>query len=91
MSMHERSRIAVVGATGYTGAELLRLLLGHPAVTVTALCARDKLTSRASAVLPALTGLLELPIEPFDPDAVAARADVAAHGDGVHAVLASTR
>lgn len=92
MSTVERSRVAVVGATGYTGAELLRLLVGHPAVTVTALCARDKLTPRASAVLPSLTGLLELPIEPFDADAVAARADVAfcalPHGASIPCVAA---
>jgi N-acetyl-gamma-glutamyl-phosphate reductase len=77
MSTAQRVRVAVVGATGYTGAELLRLLAGHPHVTVTALCARDKLTPRASTMLPSLTGLLELPIEPFAADLVAATADVA--------------
>lgn len=92
MAAPERLRVAVVGATGYTGAELLRLLLGHPRVEVTALAAREKLTPRASAMLPALTGLCELPIEPFDPDKIASRADVAfcalPHGASIEAVRA---
>jgi N-acetyl-gamma-glutamyl-phosphate reductase len=92
MAAPERLRVAVVGATGYTGAELLRLLLGHPRVEITALAAREKLTPRASAVLPSLTGLCELPIEPFDPDRIAAKADVAfcalPHGASVEAVKA---
>ncbi len=92
MSAPERVRVAVVGATGYTGAELLRLLLGHPRVEITALCAREKLTPRASAVLPSLAGLFEKPIEPFDADAVAARAAVAfcalPHGASVECVRA---
>lgn len=92
MAAPERLRVAVVGATGYTGAELLRLLLAHPRVEVTALAAREKLTPRASAMLPSLTGLCELPIEPFDPDRIAARADVAfcalPHGASIEAVRA---
>ncbi len=92
MVVPERLRVAIVGATGYTGAELLRLLLSHPRVQVTALAAREKLTPRASAMLPALTGLCELPIEPFDPDLLASRADVAfcalPHGASIPAVRA---
>ena len=33
---HRAARVAVAGATGYTGQELLRLLARHPAVTITA-------------------------------------------------------
>ncbi len=90
MSQTDRLRVAVVGATGYTGAELLRLLLGHPRVAVTALFAQSKLAPRVSAVLPSLTGLCDLPVEAFDPDTAAARADVAfcalPHGASVEAV-----
>ncbi|MCB1104036.1 MAG: hypothetical protein KDK74_04835, partial [Cephaloticoccus sp.] len=34
-----RTRVALVGASGYTGVEALRLLLRHPGVRLTALCA----------------------------------------------------
>ena len=33
--MSERLRAAIVGASGYTGGELLRLLLSHPHIEVT--------------------------------------------------------
>ncbi len=86
------ARVAIVGASGYTGAELIRLLLGHPRVTITALVARERVAPRASTVLPALTGLLELPIEPLDPDEIARKADVAfcalPHGASIEAVRA---
>ncbi len=85
-------RVAIVGATGYTGAELLRILLQHPGVEVTALAAREKLAPRVSAVLPSFTGLCDLPIEAFDADALAAKADVAfcalPHGASVACVSA---
>ena len=35
-------RVAIVGATGYAGAELVRLLSGHPRVELTALYARGR-------------------------------------------------
>ena len=86
------ARVAIVGATGYTGAELLRILLQHPHVRVTALAAREKLAPRVSSVLPSFTGLCDLPIEPFDADAIAAKADVAfcalPHGASVACVEA---
>jgi N-acetyl-gamma-glutamyl-phosphate reductase len=85
-------RVAIVGASGYTGAELIRLLLGHPRAKITALFAKDRLTPRVSSVLPHLTGVLELPVEPFDADKVAERADVAfcalPHGASIEAVRA---
>ena len=40
--MTERVRIAVLGASGYTGADLVRLALGHPAVEIVALSANAK-------------------------------------------------
>ncbi|MFZ1202321.1 MAG: NAD-dependent epimerase/dehydratase family protein, partial [Desulfobacterales bacterium] len=35
------TRVAVVGATGYAGAELVRLLAGHPKIDVTVLTSRQ--------------------------------------------------
>lgn len=36
-----RARIAVLGASGYSGLEFLRLALGHPGIDVTALASRE--------------------------------------------------
>jgi len=41
-----KTKVGIIGATGYTGVELLRLLLRHPQVEVTAL------TSQKYAGLP---------------------------------------
>src|SRR5579863_5069844 len=85
-------RVAIVGASGYTGAELIRLLLGHPRASISCLTARERLAPRISDVLPQLTGLLDLPVEAFDPDSIAQRADVVfcalPHGASIDAVRA---
>jgi N-acetyl-gamma-glutamyl-phosphate reductase len=67
------ARVAVAGATGYTGQELLRLLARHPAVTITA--ATSSGTSAARR-LPALARIWNGTITPLVPEALANEADV---------------
>jgi N-acetyl-gamma-glutamyl-phosphate reductase len=69
-------RVAIVGATGYTGVETLRLVLGHPHARVTLVTSRDPGPPIAKSYRH-LAGLTDLALEPFDPDDVARRADVA--------------
>lgn len=73
----DRLRVALIGATGYTGAELVRLLATHPRVALTHAVARREVGKPLSAVFPHLVGLADVMLEPFDPDRVAAEADVA--------------
>ncbi|HEX2675399.1 MAG TPA: N-acetyl-gamma-glutamyl-phosphate reductase [Polyangiales bacterium] len=70
-------RVAIVGATGYVGAELLRILLVHPSARVTLLAARSGAGESISRVLPSMTGLCDLKIEAFSAALVKERADVA--------------
>lgn len=68
----ERVRAAIVGASGYTGAELVRLLARHPAVAVVALTADRKAGQNLSSVFPHLAAAaddLDLP-DLVDVDAV---------------------
>jgi N-acetyl-gamma-glutamyl-phosphate reductase len=51
-----RKRIAILGASGYTGAELLRLLLLHPGVAIAALTADRKAGSPIASIYPQFTG-----------------------------------
>lgn len=75
--MSARIAVAVVGASGYTGAELLRLLVGHPRAEVVAVCATERSAGqRIDRVFPHLAGSLALDVELFDAQAVAARAEV---------------
>lgn len=75
--MSTKVRVAVVGATGYTGAELLRLLLSHPSVTITAIVGGTKAGQPIADVIPSLAGILEGEVAAFDADDVAAKADAA--------------
>lgn len=75
----DQVRVAIVGASGYTGAELCRLLAGHPRVTITSVSARRAAGQRLADVFPHLRGIagLDLAVDAFDPDRVAREAEVA--------------
>lgn len=69
-------RVAVVGATGYAGAELVRILLGHPDVRLTALTSRQFAGQPFAAVYPALAASTDLVCEAYDVGRLKACADV---------------
>ncbi len=53
-------KVGIIGGSGYTGAELLRLLLAHPGVEVTAITSRQDASKAISAVFPSFYGHSEL-------------------------------
>lgn len=53
---HKKTRISIIGASGYTGADLIRLLYNHPAVSIVSLIAESSAGQSASAVYPHLSG-----------------------------------
>ena len=69
-----RARVAIAGATGYAGQELVRWLSGHPGVTITA--AMSSAASSPARQIPALRGLWDGAVVPLDHAALAA-ADIA--------------
>src|SRR3546814_7318241 len=50
--MTDRIRIAVLGASGYTGADLVRLALTHPRLEIKALAAKAKAGQTMQAIWP---------------------------------------
>ena len=70
------TRVAVVGATGYAGAELVRLLSGHPHVTLTVLTSRNYVGEPFDQIYPSMTGVVNLSCEDYDLDRVSEDADV---------------
>ena len=68
-SLAPAPRVAVAGATGYAGQELLRLLARHPSVVISAAMSSGS-TSAASRRLPALAHLWEGAITPLRPEAL---------------------
>jgi N-acetyl-gamma-glutamyl-phosphate reductase len=68
-------RVGILGATGYTALELIKLLLRHPDVEITDLTTRQDQRPHVSSIHPQLTGRLDLCLENGPPEAVAARTD----------------
>ena len=68
------TKIAILGATGYTALELMKLLLRHPGAEITALTSRQE-NRPADQVHPSLTGQLSLALENLEPAEVAKRAE----------------
>src|SRR3954468_21235480 len=52
-------RVAIAGASGYAGGELLRLLLAHPRAEIGALTARSNAGERLGTLQPHLTSLAD--------------------------------
>ncbi len=77
MTARKPIRVAVVGATGYAGAELLRYLARHPAVYLTAVTSEQSAGKAIAEVQPSLRDKLDLRLAPFDAGEVARVADVA--------------
>ena len=53
-------KVGVVGGTGYTGIELIRLLCAHPEVEITAITSRSEVGRSLSELVPSFIGLSEL-------------------------------
>ncbi|MFH1981044.1 MAG: N-acetyl-gamma-glutamyl-phosphate reductase [Pseudomonadota bacterium] len=70
------TRVGIIGATGYAGAELVRLLAGHPSVDLTLITSRQFAGARFSDAYPAMRGIVDLVCQPFDQDHIAAGVDL---------------
>jgi N-acetyl-gamma-glutamyl-phosphate reductase len=70
-------RVAIIGATGYTALELIKILLRHPEVEITALTSRSEGNPHVASVHPQLAGRMDLNMADLAPAEIAARADFA--------------
>ena len=68
--------VAIVGASGYTGLELIRILHCHPEVAVTCLTSEQSAGKRISDVFPTLRGRCDIVLENLEPVRVAEKADI---------------
>jgi N-acetyl-gamma-glutamyl-phosphate reductase len=69
-------RVAVAGASGYMGAELLRLLLVHPKVQLTAVTSERLAGEPLDRLFPSLRGLTGLPFQELDAERLAGEVDL---------------
>jgi len=70
-------RAAIVGPTGYTARELIKILARHPQAEVTYLASHREQLPHIAEEFPQLLGVCDLACKPIDPKAIAAAADVA--------------
>ncbi len=69
-------RAGIIGATGYAGAELVRILTGHPGVELTAITSRQYAGKPFGEVFPAMAGVVDLVCEELDIAGLCGRTDV---------------
>jgi N-acetyl-gamma-glutamyl-phosphate reductase len=70
-------KVAIIGASGYTGAESIEILLRHSEAELVYLSALPQECGAAADVFPQFKGRCALQIEPLDLDKLAGLADVA--------------
>jgi N-acetyl-gamma-glutamyl-phosphate reductase len=70
-----KTRVAVVGASGYTGGELLRLLSHHPKIEVVAATSEQSAGKPIDSLFPSLAGFYPFSFTPLNPEALMERAD----------------
>src|SRR6516162_10604779 len=62
------TNIAILGGTGYTACELIKILLRHPAARIVAVTSRDEKMPTVAESHPSLAGKIKMRMEPFDAD-----------------------
>jgi len=69
-------KVAIIGASGYTGVELLRILHSHPEVAVTCVTSEQSAGRPVSDVFPTLRGRCDLLLENLEPVGIAEKVDI---------------
>lgn len=70
-------KVAIVGASGYTGLELVRILLRHPELEIAAVTSEQRAGLAVGDAFPSLRERLDLTFEPADAGALAGRVELA--------------
>ncbi len=68
-------RVGIIGASGYTGVELARILASHPSVELTVATSRRYAGMPLAEVFPSLRKRVDIVCENLSPDELAGRAD----------------
>jgi len=70
------TRVGIVGSTGYTGAELVRILSGHPDIELTVITSRQYAGIPFDRVYPSMAGIVDLVCEDFSVDSLCEKVDL---------------
>lgn len=69
-------KVSIVGITGYSGFELVKILNNHKKVTIASIYATKDISRRLSDIYPYLSGICDLVIEAFDAKTIMAVSDL---------------
>lgn len=69
-------KAAIIGVTGYTGMELVRLILQHPVLELGTLCSHSKNGEQFATYYPVFKGLVDQAVEPVDVNKIMAENDL---------------
>lgn len=69
-------KVAIIGASGYTGVELIRLLSNHPEIEITAVTSEQSAGKSIAEVFPSLSGVFEKTLEHISIEVIAQKADL---------------
>src|SRR5215218_1313318 len=83
------TKVAILGGSGYTAAELIKILLRHPEVRIEAVTSRQEGTPAVAELHPSLLGRIDLRSEPFDSDELKRRGVECAFGCLPHGASAA--
>jgi len=86
----EKINVAILGGSGYTAVELIKILLRHPAVRIEAITSRQEGSPAVSDLHPSLKSRIDLKLEPLDAAKLAARGVKCAFGCLPHGVSMET-
>ena len=76
MASSEKVSVGIIGASGYGGVQLVRLLLEHPGVEITYLGGDSSAGKKFASLYPHLSDLVDLNIEAIDLDLIASRCQI---------------
>lgn len=85
-----KTKVAILGGSGYTALELLKILLRHPQVEVTAVTSRQEETPLVAELHPTLHSRCSLRCEPFQVDRLVTRGVQCVFGCLPHGVSMTT-
>ena len=69
-------KVGVVGASGYVGGELLRLLVAHPKIELSMVTSRQKAGEYVHRIHPSLKGFIDITFSPMDMEKLANNCDL---------------
>lgn len=84
------TKVAILGGSGYTAAELIKILLRHPHAEIAAVTSRSEGTPLIAELHPQFTGQINLRCEPLDVDQLLKKGVGCAFGCLPHSVSMST-